>query len=148
MQTTLKLNRNLILPSFHPVIRIKDDGGSLLCLRMLKLRRLNPSIYHHQNRGQNTQHNHYINRVTIFAQTTTSMADTNKEVERREKQPPAPPDTAAEKKKKQLPPPPEKPEAGDCCGSGCVRCVWDIYYDELDAYDELLKEFNQSPDSV
>ncbi|KMT09501.1 hypothetical protein BVRB_6g129690 [Beta vulgaris subsp. vulgaris] len=76
------------------------------------------------------------------------MADTNKEVERREKQPPAPPDTTAEKKKKQLPPPPEKPEAGDCCGSGCVRCVWDIYYDELDAYDELLKEFNQSPDSV
>ncbi|CAN6167758.1 unnamed protein product [Urochloa humidicola] len=31
-----------------------------------------------------------------------------------------------------LPEPPEKPLPGDCCGSGCVRCVWDIYFDELD----------------
>ncbi|CAF2136338.1 hypothetical protein HID58_004506 [Brassica napus] len=36
-----------------------------------------------------------------------------------------------------LPPPPEKPEAGDCCGSGCVRCVWDVYYDELEEYNKL-----------
>lgn len=35
------------------------------------------------------------------------------------------------------PPPPEKPLPDDCCGSGCVRCVWDIYYDELEAYDKL-----------
>ncbi|KAK0603647.1 hypothetical protein LWI29_007189 [Acer saccharum] len=35
------------------------------------------------------------------------------------------------------PPPPEKPEPGDCCGSGCVRCVWDVYYEELEAYDNL-----------
>ena len=37
-----------------------------------------------------------------------------------------------------LPLPPEKPLPGDCCGSGCVRCVWDIYFDELDAYDKAL----------
>ncbi|CAN6205243.1 unnamed protein product [Urochloa humidicola] len=37
-----------------------------------------------------------------------------------------------------LPEPPEKPLPGDCCGSGCVRCVWDIYFDELDAYDKAL----------
>lgn len=37
------------------------------------------------------------------------------------------------------PPPPEKPEPGDCCGSGCVRCVWDVYYDELDEYNKLYK---------
>ncbi|GKV41531.1 hypothetical protein SLEP1_g49046 [Rubroshorea leprosula] len=37
------------------------------------------------------------------------------------------------------PPPPEKPEPGDCCGSGCVRCVWDVYYDELEAYNKLYK---------
>ncbi|XP_042400748.1 oxidoreductase-like domain-containing protein 1 [Zingiber officinale] len=34
--------------------------------------------------------------------------------------------------------PPEKPLPGDCCGSGCVRCVWDIYYEELEAYNESL----------
>lgn len=34
-------------------------------------------------------------------------------------------------------PPPEKPLPGDCCGSGCVRCVWDIYYEELDEYNKL-----------
>ncbi|CAL8988806.1 unnamed protein product [Prunus brigantina] len=38
------------------------------------------------------------------------------------------------------PPPPEKPEPGDCCGSGCVRCVWDVYYDELDEYNKLYKK--------
>ncbi|XVE87378.1 hypothetical protein DITRI_Ditri18aG0112500 [Diplodiscus trichospermus] len=38
---------------------------------------------------------------------------------------------------KELPPPPEKPEPGDCCGSGCVRCVWDVYYEELEAYNKL-----------
>ncbi|KAG2239297.1 hypothetical protein Bca4012_024046 [Brassica carinata] len=37
-----------------------------------------------------------------------------------------------------LPEPPEKPEPGDCCGSGCVRCVWDVYYDELEEYNKLL----------
>ncbi|KAL3637198.1 hypothetical protein CASFOL_019497 [Castilleja foliolosa] len=38
-----------------------------------------------------------------------------------------------------IPPPPEKPLPGDCCGSGCVRCVWDVYYEELDEYDRLYK---------
>lgn len=37
------------------------------------------------------------------------------------------------------PPPPEKPLPGDCCGSGCVRCVWDVYYDELEEYHRLYK---------
>ncbi|KAL8098059.1 hypothetical protein AgCh_030991 [Apium graveolens] len=39
----------------------------------------------------------------------------------------------------EIPPPPEKPLPGDCCGSGCVRCVWDIYYEELDEYNNLVK---------
>lgn len=42
------------------------------------------------------------------------------------------------------PPPPEKPEPGDCCGSGCVRCVWDVYYDELDEYNKLYKSDENS----
>lgn len=33
-----------------------------------------------------------------------------------------------------LPPRPEAPEPGDCCGSGCVRCV-------LDLYDERLRDW-------
>ncbi|MCD7447502.1 hypothetical protein HAX54_030368 [Datura stramonium] len=37
------------------------------------------------------------------------------------------------------PPPPEKPLPGDCCGSGCVRCVWDMYYEELEEYNKLYK---------
>jgi hypothetical protein len=48
-------------------------------------------------------------------------------------------DKGEEDKKEEvsLPPPPEKPEPGDCCGSGCVRCVWDVYYDELEEYNKL-----------
>jgi hypothetical protein len=44
-----------------------------------------------------------------------------------------------EEQSKELPPPPEKPLPGDCCGSGCVRCVWDIYYEELEDYNKLYK---------
>ena len=41
---------------------------------------------------------------------------------------------------KAIPPPPEKPLPDDCCGSGCVRCVWDIYYEELEEYNKLYKQ--------
>ena len=30
-----------------------------------------------------------------------------------------------------LPEPPEKPEDRDCCGNGCVPCVFDIYEEEV-----------------
>lgn len=46
---------------------------------------------------------------------------------------------------KEIPPPPEKPEPGDCCGSGCVRCVWDVYYEELEEYDKLYKFGDTNP---
>ncbi|KAL6518473.1 hypothetical protein OROGR_018975 [Orobanche gracilis] len=39
----------------------------------------------------------------------------------------------------EIPPPPEKPLPGDCCGSGCVRCVWDVYYEELEEYKRLYQ---------
>ncbi|KAF0924385.1 hypothetical protein E2562_010060 [Oryza meyeriana var. granulata] len=45
------------------------------------------------------------------------------------------------------PQPPEKPLPGDCCGSGCVRCVWDVYYDELDAYNKALAAHSSSASS-
>jgi Oxidoreductase-like protein, N-terminal len=43
--------------------------------------------------------------------------------------------------------PPEKPLPGDCCGSGCVRCVWDVYYEELEAYNKSLASLNSDADS-
>lgn len=43
--------------------------------------------------------------------------------------------------------PPEKPLPGDCCGSGCVRCVWDVYYEELEEYNKSLASLNSDPDS-
>ncbi|TKY55859.1 Oxidoreductase, N-terminal [Spatholobus suberectus] len=45
----------------------------------------------------------------------------------------------------EVPPPPEKPDPGDCCGSGCVRCVWDVYYEELEQYNKLYKQDDPNP---
>jgi hypothetical protein len=30
---------------------------------------------------------------------------------------------------------PQPPELGECCGSGCSPCVWDLYYDKLEKYE-------------
>ncbi|MFQ3245410.1 MAG: hypothetical protein ACI9SP_002058 [Arenicella sp.] len=35
---------------------------------------------------------------------------------------------------KKIPPPPEKPSANECCGGGCVPCIYDYYYDALDKW--------------
>jgi len=34
------------------------------------------------------------------------------------------------------PPPPEKPTPNECCGSGCVPCIYDYYYDALEKWQE------------
>eukprot|EP00754_Rhynchopus_humris_P043319 Rhum_TRINITY_DN3144_c0_g1::Rhum_TRINITY_DN3144_c0_g1_i1::g.9609::m.9609/K00597/MTRR; methionine synthase reductase len=34
------------------------------------------------------------------------------------------------------PPPPSPPDESACCGSACQPCVWDAYYDELEAYNK------------
>ncbi|HVL75957.1 MAG TPA: oxidoreductase-like domain-containing protein [Noviherbaspirillum sp.] len=41
------------------------------------------------------------------------------------------------------PTPPERPLPGDCCGSGCARCVYVIYEEEMDAYREALQEWER-----
>jgi len=41
------------------------------------------------------------------------------------------------------PRPPEKPLASDCCEGGCDRCVYDIYADELEAFDAALAAWRQ-----
>lgn len=32
--------------------------------------------------------------------------------------------------------PPEKPGPFDCCGQGCIPCVYDLYAEELRHYEE------------
>lgn len=34
------------------------------------------------------------------------------------------------------PQPPEAPAPEDCCGSGCVRCVFDLHEEAMDRYRE------------
>lgn len=34
--------------------------------------------------------------------------------------------------------PPDKPEPADCCGGGCVVCVYDAYEAALDRYQKAL----------
>jgi hypothetical protein len=36
---------------------------------------------------------------------------------------------------------PEKPLPSDCCESGCERCVYDVYADELARYERRLAEW-------
>eukprot|EP00026_Physarum_polycephalum_P015041 Phypoly_transcript_15627.p1 GENE.Phypoly_transcript_15627~~Phypoly_transcript_15627.p1 ORF type:complete len:160 (+),score=31.51 Phypoly_transcript_15627:143-622(+) len=35
---------------------------------------------------------------------------------------------------------PQPPEPGECCGSGCSPCVWDLYYDKLEKYENWKAE--------
>jgi hypothetical protein len=40
------------------------------------------------------------------------------------------------------PTPPVEPALEDCCGSGCVPCVFDIYERERERYREALAAWN------
>jgi hypothetical protein len=40
-----------------------------------------------------------------------------------------------------MPEPPLQPEPEDCCGSGCARCVFDLYEDARERYDQALREW-------
>lgn len=43
--------------------------------------------------------------------------------------------------KTSLPPPPEMPESYMCCESGCGdACIFEIYYQEKQAYEMLLRQ--------
>jgi hypothetical protein len=43
------------------------------------------------------------------------------------------------------PPPvrPVEPDAGDCCGEGCVPCIFDLYEQALDRYKEALAAWRE-----
>ncbi|BDU22394.1 hypothetical protein DYGSA30_38510 [Dyella sp. GSA-30] len=47
------------------------------------------------------------------------------------------------------PKPPVEPDAGDCCGEGCVPCIFDIYETALQRYrDELAQWQLRHPDAA
>lgn len=72
-------------------------------------------------------------RATITPASHPIQPESEAEAAERKHDPP-------ENSRKEIPPPPEKPEPGDCCGSGCVRCIWDVYYEELEEYNKLYKQ--------
>jgi oxidoreductase family protein len=38
---------------------------------------------------------------------------------------------------------PTEPDAADCCGEGCVRCVYDVYEDALERYRAALAAWQE-----
>jgi hypothetical protein len=45
------------------------------------------------------------------------------------------------------PQPPRKPEPHECCGTGCIPCVMDIYEEELWEYERSLKQWQANNSS-
>jgi hypothetical protein len=41
------------------------------------------------------------------------------------------------------PVPPREPEPGECCQSGCARCVFDLYGEELERYRVALRDWEE-----
>ncbi|MGO4476822.1 oxidoreductase-like domain-containing protein [Massilia sp. 2TAF26] len=39
--------------------------------------------------------------------------------------------------------PPKEPELEDCCGTGCVNCVFDMYQIALENYERALKAWEE-----
>ena len=39
--------------------------------------------------------------------------------------------------------PPHEPDPGDCCGEGCVNCVYDVYEAELARYQARLEAWRK-----
>ncbi|EGG24905.1 hypothetical protein DFA_03150 [Cavenderia fasciculata] len=39
----------------------------------------------------------------------------------------------------EIPPPPEAPLPDECCGTGCVRCVNDIYEEQMEDYEDIVR---------
>jgi Oxidoreductase-like protein, N-terminal len=42
------------------------------------------------------------------------------------------------------PTPPRKPEPHECCGTGCIPCVMDLYEEELWEYEKSMKAWNET----
>ena len=44
--------------------------------------------------------------------------------------------------------PPRKPEPHECCGTGCIPCVMDIYEEELFEYEKALKRLGDAATAI
>lgn len=42
-----------------------------------------------------------------------------------------------------LPTKPEEPAPGECCGSGCMPCVWDTYERDLEVHQRAVTELSE-----
>ena len=51
----------------------------------------------------------------------------------------------AQASERPLPPRPEPPDPADCCGSGCVRCIHDIYEEALAHWERLVADRAKPP---
>lgn len=41
------------------------------------------------------------------------------------------------------PQPPVEPDPADCCGGGCVRCIYDVHEDALARYERALARWRE-----
>ncbi|MBA8885661.1 oxidoreductase-like domain-containing protein [Dokdonella fugitiva] len=41
------------------------------------------------------------------------------------------------------PQPPPDPDPADCCGGGCVRCIYDVHEDALERYARALAAWRE-----
>ena len=39
---------------------------------------------------------------------------------------------------------PIEPDPDDCCGNGCQVCVWDLYYEQLEKYQQYRQKQQQN----
>jgi Oxidoreductase-like protein, N-terminal len=42
-----------------------------------------------------------------------------------------------------MPEPPIRPRPGECCGLGCVPCVYDLYEEALEGYETKLRQWHE-----
>jgi hypothetical protein len=52
-------------------------------------------------------------------------------------------DSAPGKPSDPQPIPPQEPDAADCCGEGCVRCIFDVHDEALARYQVALAAWRE-----
>lgn len=52
-------------------------------------------------------------------------------------------DSAPDQPSDPQPIPPQEPDAADCCGEGCVRCIFDVHEENLERYRAALAAWRE-----